>query len=634
MKRSREPQDNSSSRVGPKKSKSIQACTSCRKHKTRCEILGWFHPNKSPVRCHRCQVLGLQCSYEETILPTASNSKLSSSPTSENTASASVTTNYPVHLPPTDRLWSFVTEDQNEIDWSAPMLAIQQLSKMPFAHLNPGPLPQPPPWFRRYTPWLNFKPTPNAISPLLDIVCCAIASRHLESVSGGAQVKLQLQKLTEDSIAKMIFNPRPSESVEAIQALLILSLWAPLGGPPENEGRDGRLLIASAVSMAMNLRLNQAAQKANAFRIQEKGRMSIEDTETLEEMLKHARLVCTLIVVLGPWLTSVLCLGTGRVPLSRRSSDDLQLIEFPKSFDNLLDYGDVRLGLAASCFDLVEEFARNRLQPGMDIDAWYDSIMVILEKMKRVKRLILPLSYVLDREHFYFHMLHIYQGMARLLVVYYALWDARFSVGNVPRGESWQPYFKPHGVEAVGEWGRDMVQTAEAVLVDILAADARLLGTAPDNVFTMCALAAGYVVGVKFLMFRGGSALAGSSDLILARTVTHLNNVACDPGHAAQRSAFLVKGMLAKWEARSSPQKPSSSVASYPTPTSDLLPDNSADGTPNSDYLESSAFPTQGPAALPPFEIDFSAFMDSTISLDADFWSNLAQTQLLAGYQG
>lgn len=103
-----------------------------------------------------------------------------------------------------------------------------------------------------------------------------------------ALVKLQLQKLTEDSIAKMIFNPRPSESVEAIQALLILSLWTPLGGPPENEGRDGRLLIASAVSMAMNLRLNQASLKAN--NLQKRGRLSVEDTEALEEMVENARL--------------------------------------------------------------------------------------------------------------------------------------------------------------------------------------------------------------------------------------------------------------------------------------------------------------------------------------------------------
>lgn len=149
----------------------------------------------------------------------------------------------------------------------------------------------------RYTPWLNFKPTPNASSALLDIVCCAIASRHLESVSGGAQVKMQLQKLTEDSIAKMIFNPRPSESVEAIQALLILSLWAPLGGPPESDGRDGRLLIASAVSMAMNLRLNQASQKATALRKLTGGRLSLEDAESLEEMLENARLVGTCVIL-------------------------------------------------------------------------------------------------------------------------------------------------------------------------------------------------------------------------------------------------------------------------------------------------------------------------------------------------
>jgi hypothetical protein len=226
--------------------------------------------------------------------------------------------------------------------------------------------------------------------------------------------------------------------------------------------------------------------------------------------------------------------------------------------------------------------------------------------------------------------------MARTLVLYQALYDARVYVGHIPLGESWHPHFKPHGTEAVGEMGRDMLQTAEALLVSLLAADTSLLSTAPDNLFTMVALAAGYLVGVKFLMFRGGNNLLGGSDLLLTKTVTHLNNVACAPGHAAQRAAFLVKGMIAKWEGRS--KKPAPAVASYPTPTSDRPPDKAASASRNSptdELLDPSAFSAGIPATLPPFELDFSMFMDSTIPVDADFWNNLAQQtqQLLPGYQ-
>ncbi|KAJ6588335.1 hypothetical protein B0H19DRAFT_203619 [Mycena capillaripes] len=649
MKRSRENKDDST-RPGTKKPKNIQACISCKRHKTRCEILD---PSKSPVRCHRCQVLTLQCSYEETIIPTASTSQTSpDNAEPPKTSPLTSMTTYPANLPPTDRLWSFVSDEHTGIDWSAPMLAIQQLSKLPFAHLN---LPPQPPavlpagelslprilsdekmrhlldlFDERYTPWLNFKPTRTTSGSLLDIACCAIASRHLDNASGGAQTKMQLQKLTEDSIAKMIFNPRPSESVEAIQALLILSLWAPLGGPPENEGRDGRLLIASAVSMAMNLRLNQASMKANAFKKQKNGRLSVEDAEALEEMVENGRLWIALTNT-----ESMLCVGTGRVPLSRRSAQDLQLVEYPKSFDDLVNYGDVRLGLTASNFDLAEEGCNHRLQTGTDVDEWYDGIMVILEKMRRVKRLLTPLPYVLDRDQFYFHILHIYEGTARLLVLYHALYDARVSVGHIALGESWHQYFKPHGTEAVGEWGRDMVITTEALLVSFLAADTRLLSTACDNLFNMISLAASYLVGVKFLMFRGGSQLLGGSDLLLAKTVAHLTSAACAPGHAAQRAAFLVQGMIAKWEGR---LKKPTAVASYPTPTSDRHTDNlptTSGSTPTTDdLLDPSAFTTGQPGALPPFELDLNMFMDSTIPLDADFWNNLAQqTQQLPGYQ-
>jgi hypothetical protein len=52
-------------------------------------------------------------------------------------------TTYPP-VPPTDRLWSFVDSEHTGIDWSAPMLAIQELSKLPYAHFQPPPQPLVP----------------------------------------------------------------------------------------------------------------------------------------------------------------------------------------------------------------------------------------------------------------------------------------------------------------------------------------------------------------------------------------------------------------------------------------------------------------------------------------------------------
>ena len=44
-----------------KRSKASRACTSCRKHKTRCEL---FEPSSHHSRCHRCDVLSIACSFE------------------------------------------------------------------------------------------------------------------------------------------------------------------------------------------------------------------------------------------------------------------------------------------------------------------------------------------------------------------------------------------------------------------------------------------------------------------------------------------------------------------------------------------------------------------------------------------
>ena len=76
MKRPREGSSNSAvpsgsndvptTRPPAKRPKASQACTSCRKHKTRCELL---ESATRFSRCHRCDVLSIACSFETNAPP-------------------------------------------------------------------------------------------------------------------------------------------------------------------------------------------------------------------------------------------------------------------------------------------------------------------------------------------------------------------------------------------------------------------------------------------------------------------------------------------------------------------------------------------------------------------------------------
>jgi hypothetical protein len=48
----------------PKRTKAGQACTACRRQKARCEILDDRPAPGVKIRCHRCKVLNIECSFE------------------------------------------------------------------------------------------------------------------------------------------------------------------------------------------------------------------------------------------------------------------------------------------------------------------------------------------------------------------------------------------------------------------------------------------------------------------------------------------------------------------------------------------------------------------------------------------
>jgi hypothetical protein len=152
MKRSREtssnvplPSDNSDAsakRPPAKRAKASQACTSCRKHKTRCEL---FESASYYSRCHRCEVLSITCSFETNAPPIQARdispvttvrrrilNAVLSTPQSdsdnclESTRCEMVGSTSRPHMSP----WEFL-KVPGIPDWTAtPMLAMLTLSKM------------------------------------------------------------------------------------------------------------------------------------------------------------------------------------------------------------------------------------------------------------------------------------------------------------------------------------------------------------------------------------------------------------------------------------------------------------------------------------------------------------------------
>ncbi|KAJ7257200.1 hypothetical protein B0H12DRAFT_1070529 [Mycena haematopus] len=593
------------------------------------------HSN-SLVRCHRCKVLSIDCSYEKTRKPVASNQARVTAGLPELDTAASI------------RLWSFVVERQ-DLDWSAPISAIQQLATLPssvnattteFVNKNLSLSAIMPEgridylidlFDTQYTPWLNFQPIRNSPNPLVDIACSAVAARHLDGASG-QEVRIRLQNLTRESIAQMIFKPGAPASVEAVQCLLILSLWGPFGVAPEIPGWDTQTLISTAVRMAVELRLNHASVVVNDTRKQE-----FPDTVVITEASERARLWIALANA-----ESMLCLGTGRTPLSRWCPEDHLLAQFPLVLSAQSDLRNLRLGLTARSLDLLREGVSICL--GSDKQKWVQDMKSVLERLKRESRHLKPLPVVMNTDQFYFHVLHILNGICRLLILYRAFSEAGASIAQ-PLGPHWREQFAPGGTREglASRLARDTLQTSEALLVSFLATPTTRLCTAPDAYFHMVTLAAGHLVAVKFLVLRishGRRLLLGASDLLLARTVITLHRAACGPGHAAQRCALLVQAMLKKWCARDGDREFPTTLEGNTRQTDGIAVADCGQQA-DSAWVTSllslqspvpSRFrtpsPTHGTTSTPPFfDVEFM-FPNSISADDAAFWDTMMPDQL------
>lgn len=138
----------------------------------------------------------------------------------------------------------------------------------------------------KFSPWLNMPRSDlRNGSAFLRLAQCLVASRLLDPPTR-ASVAPRLQKLAEKAADRVLFNPAPS--TDSIQAVILLALWATVGAG-STVPRDERLLIAAAVSMAVNLRLNESI--GHLLRMESAASDEHPSTADLEDVRNKARLV-------------------------------------------------------------------------------------------------------------------------------------------------------------------------------------------------------------------------------------------------------------------------------------------------------------------------------------------------------
>ncbi|KAF7980622.1 hypothetical protein HWV62_37412 [Athelia sp. TMB] len=439
----------------------------------------------------------------------------------------------------------------------------------------------------RYAPWLNLPPKASGASILVTLAQCTVASRHLDPATRAAAVG-PLQKLAEDAVFRHFFLAVPT--TQAIHALMILALWSPIGGPAHGEARDGRLLVASAVSLAMNLRLSQAIEYVAALKEDIKGASKSEAgalAADLADGVEKARLWLALMNV--EWL---LCVGTGRPPLSRRTTLDFAAIDW-SSTASVSAGRDMRIALVGQLVEVTEAGLRTHCASKEDFGKFHMEVKGITIKFDNLLRLIYPLPVVTEREVFYFHMLLIYHHVCRLLVMHHCMRETR-RVFTGPAGPPWFAAAEHGGVNLATQWGQEAILLAEGALAATLARPGDLQ-SAPDSTFALLCFAASFLVMCKIaILHNHGMDLPGSSNALLARAVALWAHTACAPDHAPAKCAQLVSGLIASFEQRALAAAAGRSRA---TPAEDV------------------DMPVGGAG-------DIGGLLSSEVMLDTDFWSS------------
>jgi hypothetical protein len=601
-------QRSNSKRSKPKKAS--HACTACRRQKSRCEILG---VEDGRLRCHRCKVLGNICSYEtsdKSLLrdfksATAREAGSSSPQPPDNTEApmgviyfsgdAHYRKRYIGTRRPSISQWNVIVSSSGEHEWSvAPILAVHniassQMSSTPPRSSSTSILSSTQDatlsevlsleqiqhltyvFEHRFLPWLNL---PSAVTnlgacqkqaPFLELVCCTIAARYLEGKLCSTLLP-RLHKLLEHDVVQQMVEPVPS--VELVLSFLILALWGnncqivPDTPSMSQEAFTTTQLLQTAANLAITLDFNHASSKCLTLadeRTENGGSLSPAKQQEYQTLLNHAHI----------WLSitnteSILCLGTGSLPTTKRSSFDRRLVNIPASATGAC-VRELRLGLLAELFDIVEQGMQLRLTNADMLQDWSDEISEVLLKLARMDRIIAPLPVLLDQESFHFYITRVYYSIVRVTFLYYAQGQCRHLCSyntNEIQHKPWHKGFSSTGVHFFATWSQDAVSCAESLLLHLASAaklpsspspypNQNLLTSAPDRIFCMATFSATLLVMSKFWSAENaGIEFVGATDGLLTRAITVLEQSSLFAEDHAQKCAKWIQRMITAWENR------------------------------------------------------------------------------------
>ncbi|KAH8817572.1 hypothetical protein DL96DRAFT_1684543 [Flagelloscypha sp. PMI_526] len=544
------------------KRKSSPACITCRKHKTRCEIVN--EDEKFLRSCHRCRILNQPCSFE--VGATSGVIHLPAArPIHKLVVGTSPRDNPGVShlgpplgddgefkkLPQFPRMWAWLTSDADSLDWSSPVASVMIVAAelYPPASLHSNPLLQnslssivQPAQIQSlltifaslYDPWLCFTSTQGKDTPLLDLIRCAIASRHSE-VDIRHMISQPLNRLAENKITALSLNP-PQASMELVQSLLIWSLWKPVYEEGQGGLRDGRPILSIAISMALALHFHQVST------------WICEQSHSDESFIPPPELALQAQL----WVSicnaeSMMCLGTGRLPISRRSPADRTIFRTSKA-TSLLGGREFRLHVLGTLYDLAERGTCLIVSGDTRPDQWHENLQEVLNTMDALSQPTSAMTAVTDYEHQCFKAMKLHFDLCRLHVLYHSIYGLRYAFRHLPETTEWGKAIRPNGKEVLPELAPLLPRSAQAVIENVIQFDPGYISSMPDSLFAHIAVCVACLVDVKFLLHRTrGVIMPGVSDNLTTKAADLLMKCAPTPDHPAATAADMSRSMLAIW---------------------------------------------------------------------------------------
>ncbi|KAJ8698736.1 hypothetical protein PTI98_005410 [Pleurotus ostreatus] len=658
-------QDSESSRTPEgnpaKRQKASRACATCRKTKSRCELLDVAPGPNGRLQCHRCKVLDIECSFHNSdIIIVARHNDAASSPaqagpstpsrqvSAQSTRSSPSTEqfgvqkdstsngNHEVELPPEGHEsyvlgpWRLIGIADDARWTKEPILATEGiLPPLPAHEINGSTnhhsqndtLTSILPHNRirylidifetRYRPWMNL-PSADVNDAALDLVRCTIASRHLDSTTR-RKVAPRLQALVESTLLQPGYPH--TKSPEFIEALLILALWMPICGSGYAIKRDSRLLASSAMQIAISLGLNQYDNIQVLLPHKAQGNADLE-------VVRKTRLWCA-----ASNIEHMLLFGTGRDPQSRRTLEERRT-DYTASYVTL-DPRDVRLGLSRRLFDLTDIGSSLHWGPSItEQENASKEVNDLLASYNWLYRLIIPLPVIFQLDAFYFSMLEVSYHAYKMKIIYRNLFELK-SLFNLSNKE-WLR-FELNGLPVGIAWGRELLSLSEATLVSLLSRpDIASLSTAPDSYFLLVAYAGLSLLTTKIAVHHMGfSSVADHGDVLLDNTTDRLQQAALSPDHMPARCAAALRHSIATWD----------KVREEGPPKNNNFKDMVQDkpNNPSEPQSEQATLPSgDGFSSDDPFPSMFDPFfgtmgmveeMDPGLLFDPQFWSSFINTR-------